>query len=89
MDDVEAWELSTAPAQAVRDAESVVLMARREHLKLILADPILSAEDRLAVGRELREMSEASYAMCKADLAELRALNGASRAALEGQRRDG
>lgn len=79
MDDVEAWELAMAPGQAVRDAESVILMARHEQLKLILAAPTLSVEERLAVGRELHAMCEASYVMCKADLAELRALQPPAR----------
>ena len=89
--DIDAWwrwfEASSAPARAVRDAESVVLVARTEQLRAVVDDPGLSCEERLALGRELQGLFEASYAMCKADLVDLRAVNWASRARHEQWRR--
>lgn len=91
--DIDAWwrwfEASSAPGRAVRDAESVVLEARHRQLKAVVDDPDLSCEQRLALGRELQGLFDASYVMCKADLAELNAVNWASRARSEEWRRRG
>ncbi|MFI9815641.1 hypothetical protein [Saccharothrix variisporea] len=44
-----------------------------------MGDPVLSYEERVALGRELQGLFEASYVMCKADLAKIGVASRASR----------